>query len=90
MQSLTVGEPEVEIIPPKFRNFPGRRGSMSGLRADYRQTVNLTRMESFSMFDRTSTYNASGENATIRQTKGICRLAVAVDVLGYGQILSQA
>ncbi len=61
MQSLTVGEPEVEIIPPKFRNFPGRRGSMSGLRADYRQTVNLTRMESFSMFDRTSTYNASGQ-----------------------------
>jgi hypothetical protein len=60
MQSLTVGELEVEIIPPKFRNSPGRRGSLDSPGADFRQTVNLTRMESFSGFDRASTYNASG------------------------------
>ncbi|RKX34939.1 MAG: hypothetical protein DRP71_05365 [Verrucomicrobia bacterium] len=66
MQSWTVGESEVEIIPPKFRSFPGRRGSMSSLSADYRQTVNLTRVAAFSMFDRVSTYNASGRLDRLR------------------------
>jgi hypothetical protein len=66
MQSLTAGESEVEIIPPKFRSFPGRRGSTGSLSADFRQTVNLTRTETFSMFDRTSTYNASGQLDRLR------------------------
>jgi len=61
MQSWIVGESEVEIIPPKYRNSPGRRVSLSSRSADFRQTVNLTRVEAFRTFDRISTYNASGQ-----------------------------
>ena len=61
MQSWTVGESEVEIIPPKFRNSPVRRVSMGSRIADLRQTVNLTGVEAFRTFDRYATYNASGK-----------------------------
>ena len=61
MQSWTVGESEVEIIPPKFRGNPGRRVSLNGLSNDLRQTVNLTRPEAFDAIDRVSTYDAFGQ-----------------------------
>jgi hypothetical protein len=61
MQSWIVGESEVEIIPPNYRNSPGRRVSLSSRRADFRQTVNLTREEAFRTFDRIATYNAFGQ-----------------------------